>query len=399
MINRKKVDGFPQIPDEEFSHPPKKYKEKMVDAGFDLVVAYGNYVDPSSVRYFSDFFAINENGALLIPIDGDPILCAGQANHEWSKYKSKIKDIRVMPEVGEVSGVEYDIDVLDFEDLFKEIKEKYTIKKIGLIGELTFPQSIFQKLITVFPEAEISLAEKILYEMRIRKSKNELDCIRKAGEIVSKSIEKAINRITPGVTELDVQADLMAEMLRLGAEDHTLSWAPMVPRGKEHTNLCMNRNSLRKLQEGEIINVDAGVLYEGYNAAICTPVVLGKIPEEIRKAVLVAWDAQRKTADALRPGATSKQLYETYTNFLSDTGYRHYSPYGSVHSIGMLECEAPFFSPKKDVVLVENSAVCIDAYFANLPWGSFRIENTYIVGKNSAELVTPFNSKYLKRFQ
>ena len=127
--------------------------------------------------------------------------------------------------------------------------------------------------------------------------------------------------------------------------------------------------------------------------------MLGKIPEEIRKAVLVAWDAQRKTADALRPGATSKQLYETYTNFLSDTGYRHYSPYGSVHSIGMLECEAPFFSPKKDVVLVENSAVCIDAYFANLPWGSFRIENTYIVGKNSAELVTPFNSIYLKRFQ
>jgi len=399
MINRKKVDGFPQIPDEEFSRRLKKFKEKMINAGFDLVVAYGNYVDPSSVRYFSDFFAINENGALLIPKEGEPILCAGQANHEWSKFKSKVKDIRVMPEVGEVSGVEYDIDVLDFEDLFKEVKEKYSIKKIGIIGELTFPQSIYGKLAAVFPEAEISLAEKILYEMRIRKSKNELDCIRKAGEIICQTFEKTIDRIKPGVTELDVQADLMAEMLRLGAEDHTLSWAPMVPSGKEHTNLCMNRNSLRNFKEEEIINVDAGVLYEGYNAVICTPVVLGKIPEEIRKTILVAWDAHRKIADALRPGATSKQLYEIYADFLSDTGYREYSPYGSVHSIGMIECEAPFFSPKKDVVLVENSVVCIDAYFANLPWGSFRIEDTYIVGKDDVELVTPFNSKYLERFQ
>jgi Xaa-Pro aminopeptidase len=288
--------------------------------------------------------------------------------------------------------------VVDFDDLFAELKQKYSVNKIGIVGELTFPQVIFGKMKKAFPQADIAPAEKILYEMRVSKSENELACIRKAGEIIDHTFEYALNRIKPGATELDVQADLMYMMLHLGAEDHTLSWAPMIPSGKENSNLCMNRNSMKKIEEGEIVNVDAGVLYEGYNAVICTPVILGKVPEEMRKAILTAWDASRTVANALKPGATSKQLFKIYADFLANTGYSKFSPYGSVHSLGMLECEPPFFSNKRDVILAENAVVAIDAYFANLPWGSFRIEDTFIVKSNGFEPVTKFNSEYLKRY-
>jgi len=398
MINRKKVSGYPVIPDSEFVTRLSAFKKVMVDNNLDVVIAYANYIDPSVVRYYSDFFAINENSALVIPLEGNPILCSGQACHDWSKFKSKIKEIRIMPEVGEVSGVEYEIDVVDFEDLFKEIKSKYKANKIGFIGELTFPQVIYAKIQKIFPGAEIINVDNLHYSLRMAKSESELNCIRKAGEIITQTYEYALGRMKPGMTELDVQADLMAEMLRQGGEDHTLSWAPMIPSGKAHTNLCMNRNFMKKLEEGEIINVDAGVLYEGYNAVICTPVVLGKIPEEMRKVILIAWDAHRKVADGLKPGATAKELYKMYADFLTEKGYRQFSPYGSVHSLGMLECEPPFFSATKDVALVDGSVIAIDAYFANLPWGSFRIEDTYIVGKDGPEMVTPFNQEYLKRY-
>jgi len=398
MINRKKVSGYPVIPDSEFVTRLSAFKKVMVDNNLDVVIAYANYIDPSVVRYYSDFFAINENSALVIPLEGNPILCSGQACHDWSKFKSKIKEIRIMPEVGEVSGVEYEIDVVDFEDLFKEIKSKYKANKIGFIGELTFPQVIYAKIQKIFPGAEIINVDNLHYSLRMAKSESELNCIRKAGEIITQTYEYALGRMKPGMTELDVQADLMAEMLRQGGEDHTLSWAPMIPSGKAHTNLCMNRNFMKKLEEGEIINVDAGVLYEGYNAVICTPVVLGKIPEEMRKVILIAWDAHRKVADGLKPGVTAKELYKMYADFLTEKGYRQFSPYGSVHSLGMLECEPPFFSATKDVALVDGSVIAIDAYFANLPWGSFRIEDTYIVGKDGPEMVTPFNQEYLKRY-
>ena len=389
---------LPRIPDEEFADRMRRFREKMAQNGIDLVVGFSNMLDPSAVRYFADVSPINESAAFLIPLEGDPILCSGQACHEWSRYHSKIKDIRILPEVGEVSGVEYNLDVLDSEDLFQEMKAKHQIAKIGVIGDLIFPHEIYRKLEKVFPGVPKVSAEGLMYEMRMRKSENELACIRYAGKIISATFEYAVGRIKPGVTELDIQADVESQMLRLGAEAYNHSWAPMIPTGPFNSNLCMNRNTLRRVSEGEIIDVQAGCLYEGYNAVICTPVVLGEVPSEMKNAINAARAALNLVSRHFRPGASSRDLYKVYTDFLDTTGYRRFTPYGSVHSLGMLECESPFFGANKDVHLVENAVVAIDAYFKGLPWGSFRIEETFIVRSDGPEVVTTFNTKYLDRY-
>jgi len=391
--------NFPRIPDSEFIERVSAVQKRMVNEKIDMVIAHSmNYIEPSVVRYLCDFFPVNENGAIIVFASGEPIVISGQASHNWSMHTSRFKNIRVLPEVGEVSGVEYDINLTDFESLFKEIKKDRQIKKIGWIGEFTFPVVIYEKMRKVFPDADIHNADDLVYSMRESKSENELACMRKAGEIITEAFKFAVPQIKKGVTELDIQADLESKMFRLGAEDHCLSWAPETPSGKTNTNLCVSRNFLRNIEESEIINVNAGALYEGYNGVICTPVVLGKIPDEIRKAILVGWDAQKKVEDALKPGVSSRELVKVYGEFLEKKGYRKYSPYGAVHSIGMLECEKPFFSAKRDVFLKENSTVAIDVYFAELPWGSFRIEDTYIVKSSGLERITHFNNEYLKRF-
>ena len=115
-----KKDEFPKIPDSEFKQRFQKFKEKMSENDIDLVVAFSNLLDPSAVRYFTDVSPINESSALAIPLEGGAIMCSGQACHEWSKFKSRVEDVRIFPEVGEVSGVEYNIEgQYDFEDLFK----------------------------------------------------------------------------------------------------------------------------------------------------------------------------------------------------------------------------------------------------------------------------------------
>ena len=157
----------------------------------------------------------------------------------------------------------------------------------------------------------------------------------------------------------------------------------------------MNRNSLRKMEDSEIIDINGGALYEGYNGVICSPFVLGKIPDEIRKAVKAAYMSQQVVAEHMKPGALSTELYKIYSNFLEKEGYRQFSPYGSVHSLGMLECETPFFSAHRDVEMIENMVIAVDVYFKNLPWGSFRIEDTYIIRKDGAELATQFNKSFI----
>jgi hypothetical protein len=42
--------------------------------------------------------------------------------------------------------------------------------------------------------------------------------------------------------------------------------------------------------------------------------------------------------------------------------------------------------------------VAIDIYFAELPWGSFRIEDTYIVKSSGLERITHFNQEFLKMY-
>ena len=135
--------NFPVIPKTEFQERIEKFKEKLNKNNIDLTVIFSNLLDPSAVRYFSDFSPINESSAMIIPLEGEPILCSGQACHEWSRHKSKVNDLRILPEVGEVSGVEYEIEgIYDFKDLFIEMKNKYKIKKIGTIGDLIFPYEI-----------------------------------------------------------------------------------------------------------------------------------------------------------------------------------------------------------------------------------------------------------------
>ncbi|GAJ12251.1 unnamed protein product, partial [marine sediment metagenome] len=243
------MKNFPKIPDTEFKIRMQKFKEKMEKEKIDLVAVFSNLLDPSAVRYFTDVSPINESAALVIPLEGEPIMCSGQACHEWSKHKSKVKDVRIFPEVGEVSGVEYDIEgQFDFEDLFKELKDKYSIGKIGIIGDLIFPYEIYKKLEKIFPNTEKSSAEALMYELRMRKSENEIACMKKAAEIITDTFEYAIPRIKPGVTELNIQADIESQMLRLGAEAYTLSFSPMVPSGPENSNLCMCRNTLTNVE-------------------------------------------------------------------------------------------------------------------------------------------------------
>jgi Xaa-Pro aminopeptidase len=389
---------FPTIPESEFGERIHAFKKKMDQNAIDLVVLYANLLDPSAVRYFSDFSPINESAAMLIPLEAEPILCSGQACHAWSRYTSKVSDIRVMPEVGEVSGVEYNIEgQIDFRDLFEEIKSKLRIKRIGITGDLIFPYEIYKKLQETFKGVPIGSAEDMMTELRMKKSAAEIACIKKAADIITETFAFAAARIRPGISsELDIQADLESQMLRLGAEGYCNSFAPMVPSGPAHSNLCMNRNTLRKIQDQEIVDLQAGCLYEGYNAVICSPVVTGKVPQDIKKAVMAAYEALHVVQQSMRPGVSSKDLYRTYNDFLDKKGYREFSPYGSVHSIGLLECESPFFSADRDVWMQEDMAVAVDVYFKGLPWGSFRIEDTYIIRNDGAELITGFNEKFIE---
>ena len=248
---------------------------KMAEQNVDLVVGFSNLLEIAIVRYYCGFAPVNESSAIVIPANGEVIVCSGQASYDYCQVNNALPGSRIaiLPEIGEVSGFEYDTEgQLDFAELFQQVKAANPgVKKIGFIGRLIFPAIIMNKLKQVFPDAEIVDFDDVHYEQRIRKSDAEIEILKVNWEMVSEMFTRVVPEIRVGMTERHIEGMFEAEMMRLGAESYVQSFAPMVATGVKNSFISMCRNTTRKMQEREILNLAAGVCYEGYNGVICTP--------------------------------------------------------------------------------------------------------------------------------
>lgn len=393
--------NYPKIEGKEYLQRVNALREKMAEHGVDIVVGFSNLLEIAIVRYYCGFAPVNESSAIIIPKEGTVTVCSGQASFDYCEVQNALPDSRIaiLPEIGEVSGFEYDTEgQLDFEELFAKVKaENPGAKKIGFIGRLIFPAIIMNKLKKVFPDAEIVDFDDVHYEQRIRKSAAEIEILKTNWEMVSKMFEAVVPKIEVGMTERHIEGMFEAEMMSLGAESYVQSFAPMVATGPKNSYISMCRNTLRKIGESEIINLAAGVCYEGYNGIICSPLVLGEIPQKIKDAVMCAYEALNYASDKMVPGTPCDVVLNAYTDYLTKYGYIDYCPYGSLHSTGMLECEAPIFSVNNKRVIEENMAICIDAYFKGMEWGSFRVEDCYLITDKGAKRMTTYNDKAIPK--
>lgn len=376
-------------------------RAKMAEMDVDLVVGFSNLLEIAIVRYYCGFAPTNESSAIVIPAEGEVIVCTGQASYDDCQLKNALPDSRIaiLPEIGEVSGFVYNTEgQLDFEDLFHQVRLAHPgVKKVGFIGRLIFPAIIMDKLRKVFPDAEIVDMDDIHYQQRIIKSPAEIALMTKNWEMVSEVFRNVIPKIQAGMTEREVEGMFVAEMMRLGAESYVQAFAPMIASGPVNSFVSMRRNEERRIQEGEMISVACGTCYGGYNGMICTPLVLGEIPQHMKDAVMCAYDALNYASSKMAPGVSCDVVMNAYTEYLTEKGYIEYCPYGSLHSTGMLECEAPIFSVENKRVLEAGMCICIDAYFKGMEWGSFRMEDCYLITADGVKRMTTYNDQFIPK--
>ena len=395
------MSNLPTIEGNEYLDRVNFLRNEMEKRGVDIVVGFSNLLEIAIVRYYCGFAPVNESSAIIIPLNGEVTVCSGQASYDYCLTQNKLPESRIaiLPEIGEVSGFEYNTEgQLDFAELFKQIKaENPNTKKIGFIGRLIFPSIIMDKLRKVFEGVEIVDFDDVHYEQRIRKSPAEIEILKTNWNMVSKMFEAVMPEIEVGMTERYIEGMFEAEMMKLGAESYVQSFAPMVATGPSNSHISMSRNTLRTINESEIINIGAGVCYEGYNGIICSPLVLGEVPQKIKDAVMCAYEALNYASAKMEPGTPCDVVLNAYTDYLTKYGYIDYCPYGSLHSTGMLECEAPTFTVDNKRVIEENMAICIDAYFKGMEWGSFRVEDCYLITSNGAKRMTTYNDNAIPK--
>ncbi len=224
-----------------------------------------------------------------------------------------------------------------------------------------------------------------IHAFRATKEDWELDRMRKAQEITDKSFTEVLTKIKAGMTEKELAAELIYCLLKNGGEG--LSFEPIVVSGP-NTSLPHGVPGERRLQEGDFITMDFGVLYQGYCSDMTRTVALGYATEEMKLVYDTVAKAQLAGIAASRAGVTGEAVDAAARKVIQDAGYGDYFGHGYGHSLGLEVHESPSPNAKNPNPMPEN-AVCSAEPGIYLP-GKFgvRIEDVVIFKANGCENIT-----------
>jgi Xaa-Pro aminopeptidase len=151
----------------------------------------------------------------------------------------------------------------------------------------------------VQPPQEFVALDHLLHDMRLFKSRPELDVMRRSAQIAVAAHKRAMRFTRPGRMEFEVMAELTHEFHRHNAD---ISYHPIVGGGANACILHYHENS-EELADGDLLLIDAGCEYELYASDITrTFPVGGRFTPEQRAVYEVVLEAQYAAIEKTVPG-------------------------------------------------------------------------------------------------
>ncbi len=166
----------------------------------------------------------------------------------------------------------------------------------------------------------------------------ELDLIRKAQAITDKAFAEVVTRIQVGMSELELQAELIYCLYKNGATG--LAFDPIVVSGP-NTSLPHGVAGERLIQKGDFITMDFGASYMGYCSDMTRTVAVGCATDEMVKVYNTVLQAQLAGLAASKAGVPGEAIDSAARKVISDAGYGPYFGHGYGHSLGLEIHEAP----------------------------------------------------------
>src|SRR5690606_38555259 len=120
--------------------------------------------------------------------------------------------------------------------------------------------SRYEELSLWYEDADFVSADNILNELQLVKDEQEIKLIKKACELVDFAVEVGVNELAEGKTELDIIAAIEYEIKKKGAG---MSFDPIVLAGANAAS-PHGIPGLTKIERGQLVLMDLGVIYEGY---------------------------------------------------------------------------------------------------------------------------------------
>jgi Xaa-Pro aminopeptidase len=147
----------------------------------------------------------------------------------------------------------------------------------------------------------------LLHELRLRKTPDEIETMRRAVHITREAHELAMARTRPGMHEYEVEALLLDVFRRHGSERP--AYGSIVGSGPNACVLHYRKND-RRIEKGDLLLIDAGCEY-GYYASDVTRTfpVGGEFSREQQAVYELVLEAQLEGIGRARPTATLDDIH------------------------------------------------------------------------------------------
>ena len=221
---------------------------------------------------------------------------------------------------------------------------------------------------------------------RLRRIKNqtELDKLVRAAAITDEVGDEVLDRLRHGQTELEVSVMIGAA---IGAHGGTLAFESLVQSGP-NSALPHMRPTSRPLTGGDLVLLDFGAAFDGYNADTTRMAVIGEPTEhhkEIHRLVLVAHDA---AIAAVRAGTTTGTVDAAARQVIEGAGMGELFFHRVGHGLGLEAHEDPSLDPGSATVLEAGMVFTVEPGIYVPGWGGVRIEDDLVVERSGARLLT-----------
>lgn len=308
---------------------------------------------------------------MLIPRKGENIIFAYGVNYEQTKVEAKGFKVELL-KAGE-----------KLNEKFAPLLKTFKVKKLGLD---TLSYDFYRLFAKNFRgKVRLKVDGSLMWELRRVKDERELELLRKAGVITSAGMQAAYETIRPGVTEIEVAAEIEYTMRKKGGWGTGFETivASGIRSAYPHGG-CANR----KIVQGDLVVVDIGALYEHYHSDMTRTIVAGKPSEKQKRIYEAVKAAQEKAHQAIKAGARAKNIDQAARKTIEEAGYGQYFVHGLGHGVGLEIHEQPSLAATSKDRLVVGNVVTNEPGIYLPDFGGVRIEDTVLVQEGKGEKFT-----------
>lgn len=199
------------------------------------------------------------------------------------------------------------------------LSQYFTAKHIDLLRKL-------------LPDTQIVDSSNLLDELRAVKSGEELAYMKRAGEIASDAITDCLPQIHQGILDSEIGSLLISGLIRHGSGPVALG--PHVTTGRR-SYLPHSSWIGRKVQPGELINMELSANVRRYGSPIFRIASIGEPAKEVRNFHDASRAGLMAGIEKIKPGMTSGEADSIIRNAVVNAGYGDYFVIRAGYSIGI----------------------------------------------------------------